>query len=447
MSERLQYYKNLVCIKIKKMVLMKNKKIVFGIVIFLFAITGIYDVSNAFVDEFTLSPVSYGGYSLGNLDDGDIIKINEVDSSDTINVYIMNDDQYDILVNSGGLTWNYFIRWKDITYLSGLTFDITIDDHYFIIFYNKGLLFSRTVKVDISVEYKSIIITSPKSTGIYVFESGNNYITWTSTGNFDYVKIDLYEIGVYLETIANSVANDGSYAWYIYDDEYIDGSNYQIKISDYYDSNIFDYSDYFTIDCETEIEKTITITSPTSTDTFLPGHNYITWTTTGPIDYVRIRLYDGSNFLETIESSAYNDGSYDWYLSSYETYEGSNYRIEISDYDDNLVYTFSNYFTIEIEQGNNGVSDVYIQRIFWTALLSIIISAAVILTTAVILIHKRRRQIPKEIIPFTKEIPVKEEPVKSQERELPRITYCSSCGAEILDRTGNFCLECGAPIK
>ena len=89
----------------------------------------------------------------------------------------------------------------------------------------------------------------------------------------------------------------------------------------------------------------------------MPGHNYITWTTTGSIDYVRIRLYDGNSFLEEIDSYTYNDGFYDWYLSSYDIYDGSNYRIEISDYDDTFVYAFSNYFTINIPEDSGDGGD------------------------------------------------------------------------------------------
>jgi len=61
--------------------------------------------------------------------------------------------------------------------------------------------------------------------------------------------------GVFLKTVKSWTSNDGSYSWYIYDDEYVDGSYYEIKISDYYDSSIYDYSSYFTI--ETEITSPI----------------------------------------------------------------------------------------------------------------------------------------------------------------------------------------------
>ncbi len=54
---------------------MKSKKIIFGMMIFLF-ILGICGMSNAFTDELKLSSSSYAGYDLGFLSNGDIIKIN-----------------------------------------------------------------------------------------------------------------------------------------------------------------------------------------------------------------------------------------------------------------------------------------------------------------------------------------------------------------------------------
>ncbi|MCP6718922.1 MAG: hypothetical protein KJI71_01640 [Patescibacteria group bacterium] len=421
---------------------MQKKGFVLGF-IFLFFVLLIGSTilpAKAEVQSKTLLPNQYWGLGT-DLDSGDTLYFQITSPSIGVNIYIMNDTQMSIYQNNPqDLATNYIYQWTGY-YLLTYSFMAPDNQHYWVLIINPNDSLSTYVTIDAYI-VKSLTITSP--TTIDTILPGYFYITWTSTGDISRVNIELYKAGMFLETISFFDFNDGSCLWSISDDQYEDGSYYQIKIIDYYDDSIYDYTNYFTIETET---KTITITSPTSTDTFLPGHNYITWTTTGSIDYVRIRLYDGSYFLETIESSAYNDGSYDWYLSSYDTYDGSNYRIEISDYDDNLVYTFSNYFSIEIEQGSNGASDVHIQIIFWNVLLFIIIPVAVILAIAVVLIHRRRRQIPEEIIPITREISVKEEPVKSQERELPKITYCSLCGTEILDKTGGFCSKCGASIK
>ena len=42
---------------------------------------------------------------------------------------------------------------------------------------------------------------------------------------------------------------------------------------------------------------------------------------------------------------------------------------------------------------------------------------------------------------------VKEEPIRVHEREISGKIFCSSCGTELLDKTGPFCSKCGAPIK
>ncbi|MFX1340632.1 MAG: zinc ribbon domain-containing protein [Promethearchaeota archaeon] len=42
---------------------------------------------------------------------------------------------------------------------------------------------------------------------------------------------------------------------------------------------------------------------------------------------------------------------------------------------------------------------------------------------------------------------VKEEHIIRREREISGKVFCSSCGAEIVDATGDFCSKCGAPLK
>ncbi|MFW9971914.1 MAG: hypothetical protein ACFFDF_17125 [Candidatus Odinarchaeota archaeon] len=188
-----------------------------------------------------------------------------------------------------------------------------------------------------------------------------------------------------------------------------------------------------------EPEKSITIYSPRSTDIFDNGNNQISWTTTGDITYIRIELYVGNSFLEVIESWENNDGSYSWYLSSSDTYDGSNYRIRISDYYDDSVYAFSDYFTISITpESTNGI---YIAPLIWS-LIIIIPSVCTAIGVVIFLIIRRKRKVSGEIIPIE---PQKIE--KPQVKETPRITYCSSCGSKIIDSTAEFCSKCGVPIK
>ncbi len=323
---------------------MKNKKMAIGTMLLLFAISGICNmstISNAWIGVFYLDPSHYKYYDLGYLHEGSIIHINEISADKIITAYIMNDEDFDEI---GGFTWDYIIRWQDKTLISNYHYYITTYDKYYIVIRNVDIFDGRSGSVNIDVEKADIIITSP----IYyeTFTIGYNDITWTSTGSIDYVKIDLYSDGVFLETINSGTFNDGSYSWYIYGDEYIDDDWYQIKISNFYDNSVYDYTGYFTI--ESEI-KSITITLPTSYTTIQSGYNDITWTSTGSIDYVKIELYRNYVFLETIDSYEYNDGIYSWYIYDDDYTDDSNYEIKISDYDDNYIYDYSSYFTIECE--------------------------------------------------------------------------------------------------
>lgn len=218
-----------------------------------------------------------------------------------------------------------------------------------------------------------------------------------------------------------------------------------------YFSNTFSTFTSKTVEISFDITyaKSISIYNPRSTDVFDNGYNQISWTTTGDISYVRIELYIGNTFLEVIETWEYNDGSYSWYLSSSDTYDGSNYRIRLSDYYDDSIYVFSDYFTIEIDPRDYDTADT--PNYFWNILVFIVIpivAIILVITIPIIFIRRRKKKIPKEIIPITREIPVKEEPKKEvKEREISGRIFCSSCGEEILDKTGDFCSKCGAPIK
>ena len=133
---------------------MKNKKILFGTIVLLFAITGICNIPCVSAAEtIEIPPLSYVYYGMGYLEYRDEILINEIDSDGAINVYIMNEEQLNTLLDSGGLIWTYIIRWEDIVWLYDWTIDITEDGYYYVVIYNKDLIFGKTVYVDIGVHY------------------------------------------------------------------------------------------------------------------------------------------------------------------------------------------------------------------------------------------------------------------------------------------------------
>lgn len=207
----------------------------------------------------------------------------------------------------------------------------------------------------------SITIISPDGGEDWI--SGSSYsITWTGIFISNYVKIELYKDGIYYSTIKSSTYNNGSYNWDI-PDSYVESSYYKIKITDIGNSSTYDYSDdYFSI-----LEPpSITIMSPNGDENWnLGSSHYITWTSTNVGNYVKIELYKGGIYYSTINSSTYNDGSYNWNIpDSFD--ESSYYKIKITSFANDSIFDYSdNYFTIlhynEIyEDFNDGVADNWI---------------------------------------------------------------------------------------
>lgn len=132
---------------------MKNNKKILVTILLLFAISGICNVISIYapppVPPLELPPLSYLYYGGFDVDYRDELEI-YVSSSGTVNVYIMEKYQFDLLVDSGGLTWDYIKRWQDLTYLE-YVYTIPVDDLYYVVIYNKNVLFGRTVVVDIEV--------------------------------------------------------------------------------------------------------------------------------------------------------------------------------------------------------------------------------------------------------------------------------------------------------
>lgn len=314
---------------------MKNKKIACGTILLLFAISGLCSVIDVSADSHNLSPRGYVGYS-EYCNYGDTIDY-EITSDRNINIYIMNDEQLELYLAGSELAPEYFlVQILSVSYIHYTYFIDGNDGNYCVLITNPSYTNEANIVVLIRTipgePEKSIIILSPKATD--TFDIGSNYITWTSTGDIDHVKIELYKDGYFLETIVSYTDNDGSYTWYLgSNDVYSEGQFYQIIIFDYYDDSIYDCSDYFKIDIT-------------------------------PVDY----------------------------------YE----------------------------------SDYFLERLLWWSLI-IFVPIGIVIIVAVVLIKKHKRKAPKEVIVI-------------QEREVTKNIYCSECGAEILDKGRMFCSKCGTKI-
>jgi len=193
----------------------------------------------------------------------------------------------------------------------------------------------------------SITLTNPTASSSWQAGSTQS-ITWTSTGSFANVDIELHYLGAYLSTIVSGTSNDGSYSWTL-DSSYANyADSYYIRIADSSTHSTYDFSDgNFEITAPSPVDS-ITVTSPTGSSSWQAGSTQsITWTSTGSITNVDIDLYYLGSFHSTIALSTLNDGDYTWTLApSYANYADS-YTIRIEDTSDFSTYDYSAmYFEI-----------------------------------------------------------------------------------------------------
>jgi len=102
---------------------------------------------------------------------------------------------------------------------------------------------------------KTITVTSPKGGESWGVTSTQS-ITWSSTGNIQNVKIELFKGGNLASTIVSSTPNDGSKNWTV-PGSLAAGSDYQIKIIDTSDESVSDTGGAFTITTPTASQPVI----------------------------------------------------------------------------------------------------------------------------------------------------------------------------------------------
>ncbi|UCH62643.1 MAG: hypothetical protein JSU77_12785, partial [Fidelibacterota bacterium] len=184
----------------------------------------------------------------------------------------------------------------------------------------------------------NIAVTEPASSTVWSQGQQNVTISW-DTGNLGgSVQIRLYKGSSSVATIASSTTNDGSYTTWDVPSNQTQGTDYRVRI--YYDTDHYDYSDYFTI------AGSIVVTEPTSSTVWAQGQQNVTisWDTGNLGGYVQISLYKGSSSVAAIASSTGNDGSYTlWDVPSNQT-QGTDYRVRV--YYDASHYDYSDYFMI-----------------------------------------------------------------------------------------------------
>ena len=216
-----------------------------------------------------------------------------------------------------------------------------------------------------------ITVTNPTSSSNWV-EWNTGTIQWTSTGNIDNVKIELYKGATFVEEITSALGytiNDGAYDFYVSAAENYDGTNYRIKIIDYDDPNVYGYSAYFSMNVRS---GTITITSPTSTTLWQAGTMHsITWTSTGNILNIDIEIYKGAVLMYYIYDVS-NFGAKLWDIdAAIET--GDDWKVKISNSDNSAQHDWSDDFKISSTGTSGGIPAYSFPIILTISIISIAI--------------------------------------------------------------------------
>lgn len=178
------------------------------------------------------------------------------------------------------------------------------------------------------------------------------------------IKLELYDSGTLLGTIAESVRIDAfSYAWTVGD--YAGGTappgdEYKVRLSVPSVEGMDDISTTcFTItDGPVIVDPTITVTNPEGGEDWSIGNNYtVRWSTTGipstnslKITLVR-NIPNGYDEMGVLKRSTDNDGSWLWSISTFVNGDpieaGDNYRLKFETIVDGVaVYGYSQQFSI-----------------------------------------------------------------------------------------------------
>jgi len=102
------------------------------------------------------------------------------------------------------------------------------------------------------IEDATISVSNPESSSKWL-DSESYSINWTSQGQISHVRIELFKDIQPIINITGYHINNGSYLWSVPTYLNLTGNDYQVKISDFHDPNVFAYSDYFTINSPDEI--------------------------------------------------------------------------------------------------------------------------------------------------------------------------------------------------
>lgn len=103
----------------------------------------------------------------------------------------------------------------------------------------------------------TITVLAPIASATWSF--GDHIIRWETSEGIDDVDIELHKGSVKIDTLTFLYTeNDGYYSWHIYkadSETYLTGEDYRIKILDDSDSEVYGFSEYFTVDTTIDPSK------------------------------------------------------------------------------------------------------------------------------------------------------------------------------------------------
>ncbi|HIJ65220.1 MAG TPA: DUF362 domain-containing protein, partial [Candidatus Hydrogenedentes bacterium] len=153
----------------------------------------------------------------------------------------------------------------------------------------------------------SITVTAPS--GGAEAEGGQSFdVTWDWTGDMATVWVRLLKNGVHVDYIGRNTSNDGTLTWDVPTGLTAD-TDYAIQvIHDTGSGYVYDQSEPFAI-----VQPGITVTAPAGGATLEGGFSYdVTWTSTGTVGPVWVRLLKGGAHVDYIGRNTPNDGLLSW---------------------------------------------------------------------------------------------------------------------------------------
>ncbi|HWO58075.1 MAG TPA: hypothetical protein VNN55_10960 [bacterium] len=171
-------------------------------------------------------------------------------------------------------------------------------------------------------------------------------IQWRSGYAGSQVRLDLYKAGFNLCSITEATHNDGYYDWELTSCADKSDPDYRIKVTSLLDENLYDFSDFFTVELPCPIEVTV----PRERELWVTGEaRTIQWQPLGLGTNIKVglHLYRGSDYQYIIAANTPDDGSFDWVVNDYGGGSGPDYRVRISDLNEFNCSQFSDFFSVQ----------------------------------------------------------------------------------------------------